>query len=109
MLITAITNEHAFLVGNASCARFRVVTVTHRVVFPPSFETNRQTTRRIDLSKQNFRQRRPALLPWIPGFNNRWYTIYPSAHVDAAPRCNYNYRLLVRSQHLLDQLILAWR
>src|SRR6266508_6798941 len=66
VLIAAITNEYSFFIDDAVRARRRIVAVVCRVICPATFEGDRQTPRRVHISKKNFGQRRATFLPRIP-------------------------------------------
>src|SRR5579875_2227398 len=82
--VSAITNKNSLVVNHAIGSRWRVIAIVRRIIRPAAVEGDRQASGRIRVSENNVRECRASLLTRVPRFDQRWNTIDPAAHINAA-------------------------
>ena len=64
---------------------------------------------RVNIAEEDFRQRIPSLLAWIPGMQKRRYFFQPAAHVDVPSRIYDHNGLGIFFRNIGYQIILSVR
>src|ERR1700730_3251376 len=107
--IATVAHKDSFAVFDALVALLRVVAVKGGIFFPPAFKRSLQFSRWAEVAEENLPKRRAALLPRIPGMQNRGNLIKPLAHIDVSAGIENNDYILVYAGDLLDEDVLTSR